>query len=127
MTCSALGHQEMKVATPQASWRGRKDKIHGCDRRTSEGSVPGELNIISSMAQWYQLETDEVLKQLTTSKTGLTSAESKKRLEQYGYNELRFKKRSPLIRFILQFHNSLVYVILASALITMILGMWTDA
>jgi Ca2+-transporting ATPase len=79
------------------------------------------------MTQWYQLETDEVLKQLDTSKTGLTSSESKVRLEKYGYNELKFKKRSPLIRFLLQFHNSLVYVLLACALITLILGMWTDA
>jgi Ca2+-transporting ATPase len=79
------------------------------------------------MTQWYQLETDEVLKQLDTSKTGLTSSESKVRQEKYGYNELKFKKRSPLIRFLLQFHNSLVYVLLACALITLILGMWTDA
>ncbi len=58
--------------------------------------------------------------------TEMTS-EAKAKLETYGYNELKFKKRSPLIRFIMQFHNPLVYVLLVAALVTAFLDMWMDA
>ncbi|MBE0517207.1 MAG: hypothetical protein IBX41_07470, partial [Methanophagales archaeon] len=67
---------------------------------------------------WYQLPVEQVFDALKTSSEGLTSNESKARLEQYGYNELKFKKRGPLIRFLMQFHSSLIYVLLFAALVT---------
>ncbi|MFC2069318.1 cation-translocating P-type ATPase [Chloroflexota bacterium] len=78
------------------------------------------------MDKWYQLSSSEVIKQLDSSRDGLTSPVASARLATHGYNELKFKKRSALVRFLLQFHNSLVYVLLGSALITLTLGMWTD-
>ena len=59
--------------------------------------------------QWYQVSVEEAFKQLGTDDTGLTSDEVKVRLEQYGYNELEFKKPSALMRFLRQFHNPLVW------------------
>ncbi|MDI6886017.1 MAG: HAD-IC family P-type ATPase [archaeon] len=76
---------------------------------------------------WYQLPVEQVFDALKTSSEGLTSNESKARLEQYGYNELKFKKRGPLIRFLMQFHSSLIYVLLFAALVTIILDLWMDA
>ncbi|MFZ2070588.1 MAG: HAD-IC family P-type ATPase [Halobacteriota archaeon] len=76
---------------------------------------------------WYQLSVEQVFDTLKTSSEGLTSNESKARLEQYGYNELKFKKRGPLIRFLMQFHSSLIYVLLFAALVTIILDLWMDA
>ena len=76
---------------------------------------------------WYQLPVEQVFDALKTSSEGLTSNESKALLEQYGYNELKFKKRGPLIRFLTQFHSSLIYVLLFAALVTIILDLWMDA
>ncbi|MHC1623029.1 MAG: cation-translocating P-type ATPase [Candidatus Methanospirareceae archaeon] len=76
---------------------------------------------------WYQLPVEQAFDALDSSSAGLTSSESKARLERYGYNELKFKKRGPLIRFMMQFHSSLIYVLLVAGLVTAFLDMWMDA
>ena len=75
---------------------------------------------------WYQLGIEQVFNLLATDSNGLTASEAKARLGKYGYNELKVKKRSPLIRFLRQFHNALLYVLIAAAIITFFLGHLTD-
>jgi magnesium-transporting ATPase (P-type) len=81
---------------------------------------------------WYQQPVEEVFDALHSSANGLTASESKARLERYGYNELTFKKRGPLIRFLTQFHSSLIYVLIIAATVTAFLSitgeveMWMD-
>ena len=75
---------------------------------------------------WYQLSVEQVFEALEAGDGGLTSSEATARLGKYGYNELKFKKRGPLIRFLLQFHNPLIYVLLVASLVTAILGIWAD-
>ena len=69
---------------------------------------------------------ERVFEALESSSEGLTASESKPRLEQYGYNELKFKKRGPLIRFLMQFHSALICVLLFAAIVTAFLDMWMD-
>lgn len=76
--------------------------------------------------RWYQLSVEQVFDALESGSTGLSSSESKVRLEVYGYNELKFKKRSTLIRFLMQFHSALIYILLAAAFVTTILDMRMD-
>ncbi|MFC2021752.1 cation-translocating P-type ATPase [Chloroflexota bacterium] len=71
--------------------------------------------------KWYQLTVEETFKELGADSTGLTSGEAKARLEKYGYNELKFKKPSALMRLLRQFHSPLVYVLLVAGAITGIL------
>ena len=71
--------------------------------------------------EWYRLTTDETLKKLETSRSGLSSSEAKSRLEKYGYNELSIKKPSVLMRFLRQFNNPLVYILIAAAITTTVL------
>ncbi len=75
---------------------------------------------------WYQLTVEEVFEALKSSTAGLSTSESKSRLARYGYNELKFRRRSTLIRFLMQFHNALIYILLAAAFVTAILDMWMD-
>lgn len=75
----------------------------------------------NTQAKWYQLSKEEAFKALETKDSGLTSQEVKERLKNYGYNELKFKKKNPLLRFLLQFHNPLIYVLFASSLICILL------
>ena len=77
--------------------------------------------------EWYQKTVSEVMQSLVTEDSGLTSDEAKARLVRYGYNELKFKQRGVLVRFLLQFNSALIYVLLVAAAVTAILGMWIDA
>lgn len=77
---------------------------------------------------WHSLETADVLSAVASSQEGLQNTEAERRLHQHGPNRLRpAKKKSPLARFLIQFHNVLIYVLLASSLITALLGHWLDS
>ncbi|UCE98462.1 MAG: HAD-IC family P-type ATPase [Dehalococcoidia bacterium] len=67
---------------------------------------------------WYKLTINDTLKRLDTDRLGLPTGEISKRLEQYGYNELKLRKPSVIMRFLRQFHNPLVYILLAAATVT---------
>jgi magnesium-transporting ATPase (P-type) len=73
------------------------------------------------------LDSDDALKKLVTSPDGLTPAEAGNRLEAYGKNRLTpATKRGPWKRFLCQFHNVLIYVLLAAAVVTAGLEHWID-
>ncbi|MDP2805136.1 MAG: cation-transporting P-type ATPase [Gallionellaceae bacterium] len=68
-----------------------------------------------------------ILDDVASSPQGLSHAEAAKRLAQLGPNRLTpAKRRTPLMRFLLQFHNVLIYVLLASAGVTALLAHWVD-
>lgn len=76
----------------------------------------------------HSKSVEMVLEELNASVSGLAEQEAKLRLASYGANRLpEPPKRSPLLRFGLQFHNILIYVLLSSAFITALLGHWIDA
>lgn len=76
---------------------------------------------------WHALSQQQVEQQLTTSPAGLTDAEARLRFAQYGPNRLaETKRRGSLLRLLMQFHNILLYVMMAAAVITALLGHWID-
>lgn len=59
---------------------------------------------------------------------GLASDEAARRLDRFGPNVLpKVRRHGPLIRFLLQFHHPLIYVLLAATAVTLLLGEWVDA
>lgn len=83
----------------------------------------------SSLSQclWHTLSSAQILHELDTAPSGLSEAEATRRLELYGPNQLRPpQRRGPALRFLLQFHNVLIYVLLVSAAITATLGHVVD-
>ena len=63
-----------------------------------------------------------------TRKEGLTTAEAVARRARHGANVLpQPPRRSALTRFLLQFHNVLIYVLLAAGVVTGLLGHWIDS
>ena len=78
---------------------------------------------------WHAISADEVVKLLATSgEKGLDAAEASKRLQEYGPNRLpEGRKRGPMLRFLAQFNNILVYVLLAAGFIKLMLNLWVDA
>ena len=80
---------------------------------------------------WHRLEPQTAFDRLQTSPQGLAAAEAMQRLKRFGFNELRTTRPSTFVRFLRQFHNPLVYILLAAALITTFLSimgekMWAD-
>ena len=68
-----------------------------------------------------------MLRALSTGPDGLSDAEARQRLARHGANRLpAAKPRSPLLRFLAQFNNVLIYVLLGSAAVTALLGHLTD-
>ena len=77
---------------------------------------------------WHFKNANTVLESLATCAEGLSSDEVSKRQAKYGPNQLpEAKTRGPLLQFIYQFHNMLIYVLLSACLVTAILGHWIDA
>jgi cation-transporting P-type ATPase F len=79
--------------------------------------------------QWHHLSVKEVIQQLDTNlETGLTSAVTAKRREHFGANELKGKPAtSPLLRFLGQFNQPLLYILLIAGAVKAFLGQWVNA
>src|SRR5690606_29495306 len=77
---------------------------------------------------WHTLTPGEVKERLKTNfEKGLSKDEVLKRKEKYGLNELpKGKKQSEIIRFLLQFNNLLIYILLIAAVITALMDHWID-
>lgn len=78
---------------------------------------------------WHHLPPEEVIDLLGTSPDkGLDLFEIEHRQKHFGPNRITTKAgKGPLLRFMLQFHQPLIYILLAAALITLFLQEWIDA
>jgi len=86
-------------------------------------------NPMANDTAWHAMALDEVTRRLATNTgKGLNAAEAANRLQKYGPNRLpEGKKRGPFVRFLSQFNNVLVYVLLAAGFIKLMLSLWVDA
>lgn len=77
---------------------------------------------------WHAVTPDAALDALRTNIDGLSEREAARRLETYGPNRLpEGLRQSALTRFLLQFHNLLIYVLLAAGVLAAVIGHGTDA
>jgi cation-transporting ATPase F len=78
---------------------------------------------------WHHLPAEEVLDLLDSNlQNGLDVFEIKHRQERFGLNELTPQKgKSPLVRFLLQFNNPLVIILMVASLVTAVLKDPMDA
>ncbi|MEZ0328118.1 MAG: cation-transporting P-type ATPase [Dissulfuribacterales bacterium] len=78
---------------------------------------------------WHSLSVQETLSLIEVdSNRGLTEKEVARRLARYGPNRIsQAKGKGPLIRFLLQFHQPLVYILIIAGLVTAWLGEWVDS
>jgi magnesium-transporting ATPase (P-type) len=83
----------------------------------------------NELTPWHAIDADEVARRLNTNKVnGLDAADVSQRLTKYGPNRLpEGRKQGPLLRFLLQFNNILVYVLLAAGFVKLMTGLWLDA
>jgi len=77
--------------------------------------------------KWHAVSIEAAIAATDSNPDGLDSAEARRRLERHGPNRLpEAVAVNPLWRFIRQFHNILIYVLIASALVTAALGHLVD-
>jgi magnesium-transporting ATPase (P-type) len=90
-------------------------------------SVANQKQTAFPEAAWHTQSVEMTMDLLGTSSLGLADTEVLNRQKTYGPNRLTPpKRRGALIRFLLQFHNMLIYVLLVSATITGIMGHLVD-
>jgi magnesium-transporting ATPase (P-type) len=80
-------------------------------------------------AAWHAVTADETIARLNTDPAqGLSPGEAARRLAQYGPNRLpEGRQQGPLMRFLAQLNNILVYVLLAAGFVKLMVGLWLDA
>ena len=76
---------------------------------------------------WHNQTSGETLATLESKSEGLSEEEAKRRLQTFGMNKLpELAQRNLLLRFLLHFHNILIYVLIGAASVTAILGHVVD-
>lgn len=77
---------------------------------------------------WHALPAQQVLSELASSCEGLDAEEAERRARLAGPNSMPAPERpGTLAVFLRQFHNPLVYVLIACAVLTAALRHWTDS
>jgi len=77
---------------------------------------------------YHTIKEDQVLKQLKTSKKGLTEAEASSRLKKYGLNELKkIRKLNAFKIFVSQYTSFLIIILIIAAALLLYINEWIDA
>lgn len=87
-----------------------------------------EKNRKKKLKSWHALSVEEVLKSFNISKNhGLSEKQVQESFSKYGLNVLAQAKTDGIIkRFLVQFHNLLIYVLIVAAVITSLMQHWID-
>src|SRR5664279_3509462 len=83
-------------------------------------SKPGKKDDFKSLSM------AELLKKLDVSTDGLTDAEAKKRLTQYGQNEIEEKKTNMFLKFLSYFWGPIPWMIEAAIVLSAVARHWPD-
>lgn len=79
-------------------------------------------------AEYWSITPEQLLSTLKTSEKGLSQKDVEERLKQYGLNALEQKRQATaFILFLSQFKSPLVLILIFAAIISIIVGEWTDA
>jgi magnesium-transporting ATPase (P-type) len=78
---------------------------------------------------YHELSSQEVVAHWRSdAEVGLTAEEVASRYETYGWNELKFNPGKPAwLKFLLQFNQPLLYILLLAGSVKALLGSWTNA
>ncbi|MDD5482419.1 MAG: cation-transporting P-type ATPase [Kiritimatiellae bacterium] len=79
--------------------------------------------------RWHQLPAEEAARRLEVNfQEGLSAEETQRRRAEYGLNQMTARRGTPAwLKFIQQFNQALVYILLAAAAVSAAMGEWVDA
>lgn len=79
------------------------------------------------MNNWHQKTIEQISNDLDTSLSGLSENQIKERIDRYGLNVLKEKKKKTLfMMFIDQFKDFMIIVLIAAAIVSSVIGELTD-
>ena len=88
----------------------------------------GSESIKNHEHEWHTLKTEQVLNHFEVQDNGLTSDEAKKRLEQYGPNQLKESPRPTFLHMLWeQLNNFVVILLIIASVISALLGDYVEA
>jgi Ca2+-transporting ATPase len=78
---------------------------------------------------WHQLHAQDVSNLLDVDlAVGLSGAEAARRVEKFGLNQITRQRGTPSwLKFLQQFNQPLVYILLLASVVTAVLGEWVDS
>lgn len=81
-----------------------------------------------SKQAWHSLNVGAVLKQLRTTKNGISNKEAGNRLHRFGLNKLPEEKPISKLKILFdQFKSPLIYILVIAGFVTLALQDWTDS
>jgi P-type Ca2+ transporter type 2C len=82
---------------------------------------------VTTERSWHQLEIDQLMADLETSQQGLSEEEAARRLDRHGPNELAAAEQvRPFDILMRQVKSPLIYILIAAAVVTALLGEFVD-
>jgi Mg2+-importing ATPase len=91
-------------------------------------SHTGPQDTQATPAAYWSLAPEQLLSALHTTREGLSQADAEQRLEQYGLNALEARRHATAWGlFLNQFKSPLVLILIFAAIVSAIVGEWTDA
>ncbi|HWS74822.1 MAG TPA: cation-transporting P-type ATPase, partial [Quisquiliibacterium sp.] len=98
---------------------------------TERQRAPGRIDAAPGVlprGDWHAAEADAVLAAFDSTPHGLSGDEAARRLALHGPNRLaEARPAGLLVRLARQFNNLLLYVLMAAAAVTGLMGHWVDA
>lgn len=77
---------------------------------------------------WHSHSPQQAIELLRSTLAGLSRQEAQRRFEQYGANSLPPpQQKNAMLRFLQQFHNVLIYILIAAAVMTAFWAHWIDS
>lgn len=76
---------------------------------------------------WHSMDSEQVFKSSASQISGISTEEAVKRLREYGHNRLEaVRSEGGMSRFLRQFHDRFIYILLIAAILTVVLQLWLD-
>ena len=77
---------------------------------------------------WHSISISEVFKRLNSDVNGLTNSEASKRIEKFGFNELKEERKKSIFEiFIEQFKSFLILILILATIFSIYMGDYTEA
>ncbi len=76
--------------------------------------------------EYYAQTVDEVYRELGSSPNGLSGRDAEERIAKHGKNEIvQEKEVKPFTIFLLQFTDFIIWILIAAAIISILLGIYS--
>jgi cation-transporting ATPase F len=85
--------------------------------------------ISAATMNWHELTTEQAARRLTVeAQRGLSTADVQQRQAEFGLNQMSSRRGTPAwVKFLQQFNQALIYILLAATVVSAVLGEWVDA